>query len=96
MELGGNVIPENNFARHPVISAVLCDVVPTMHNGVPASAFKLETDEAQGPGCEPAGSLALIDFSAWVAMVQVKLGLFFAMEHPEGSLAWSRESVSLS
>ena len=41
-------------------------------------------------------ALGLIDFSAWVAMVLLCLGLFFAMEHPEGSLAWTRDSVPLS
>ena len=40
-------------------------------------------------------ALALIDWCMWVAKVQIVLGFFFAFEHPEGSLAWTRASAHL-
>ena len=35
-----------------------------------------------------------IDFCMWLARCQIMLGNVFAMEHPAGSLAWDRASVS--
>lgn len=38
-------------------------------------------------------ALNFIDFSMWAAYIQILLGLIFVLEHPEGSLAFGRESV---
>ena len=35
-----------------------------------------------------------VDFSMWVAQLQDDLGRYFAFEHPDGSLAWERDSVA--
>lgn len=40
-------------------------------------------------------ALDFIDFCAWLALLQLTMGLFFALEHPEKSLAWDRASVPL-
>eukprot|EP00435_Cladocopium_sp_Y103_P059149 s248_g21.t1 len=40
-------------------------------------------------------ALDLLDFSTWLAYAQSLLGCFFALEHPDGSLAWGRESAPL-
>lgn len=39
-------------------------------------------------------ALHLIDFAMWVASFQLSKSRIFAFEHPWGSLAWDRESVS--
>lgn len=38
-------------------------------------------------------ALHFIDLCMWIAFIQLSLGHFFALEHPAGSLIWSRESA---
>lgn len=38
-------------------------------------------------------ALGHIDLSMWLAWFQILQGNFFAFEHPQGSLAWGRDSV---
>lgn len=38
-------------------------------------------------------ALGHIDLSMWLAWFQISQGSFFAFEHPQGSLAWGRDSV---
>ena len=40
--------------------------------------------------------LGYIDLCSWLMAYQVKHGLYFGLEHPHGSLAWSRASVTTS